>query len=123
MGGNLRGKIMAETYVVYTFRYWEGRQGWQCTHVKYVALHKFLEQTGYVSDGKELFDYGCSWDVTERTMEDMARDISTGKIMFMPFSRNVHHMDMMFYLKAGFELRFMKARQFSDWKKDYCKYM
>ena len=124
-GNQFTGENMEDkTYTVYTFRSWEGREGWQCTHAKYVTLQKFLEKTSIVSSGKELLEAcGCSWDVEEKTMEDTARDISTGKVMFIPFGKAISRRDMLFYIKAGFELRFMKAKQFADWKKDYCKYM
>jgi hypothetical protein len=112
-----------KTYTVYTFRSWEGREGWQCTHTKYVTLQKFLEQKLGVSSGKDIYSAGCDWDVMEKTMEDTARDISTGKVMFIPFGKSISRRDMLFYVKGGFELRFMRAKQFKDWKKDYCEYM
>jgi hypothetical protein len=116
---------MGKTYTVFTFKSYEGREGWVCRHVRYDTLAEFLKNAdGYWQQcGKNLLEAGCSWDIEERTMEDIARDISTGKFMFMPFSKNVRRMDMMLYLKAGFELRFMKAKQFTEWKKDYCAYM
>ena len=113
-----------ERFDVYFFSgTWHGKSNGR--HLEKMTLQKCMKAvfTGYFADNmKNFFDAGYHFDVRRPDIEDIFRWVEQG-IVIVPFSVTVKKEEVISYLKAGFEVVFMKASEFRKMKKAYKNYV
>lgn len=113
-----------KTYNVYIFK--GVMQVKTCGPVLYkmslLDCFKKVFTTSYLRDMQAFFKCNFSYDIKEKTINDIYNDVEAG-IVYIPFSKEVDRDDVIKYLKAGLQVYFMRAREYSTMKSEYKKFL
>lgn len=112
-----------KVYNTYTFSgVWQWKSKGQ--ELKAMSLKECFQtvfSTSYDNDMKQFFETrNFHFDMREMSLEDIRENVEKG-FVFFPFSSTVRKNEVMQYMDAGFNVLFMRAKDFNAMKKEYIK--
>lgn len=87
--------------------------------LEYIPLEKYLSTEGYGDTVKDFFQYrGVYFESREMSISDIRDNISRGFVVFA-ISSTVKLKEVEDYVKAGFNVLFMRAKEYNAMRKEY----
>ena len=83
---------------------------------------KRLFTTSFDRTMEDFYNRRYSYDIQEKTLKEIYNDVRAG-IVFVPFSKTIDKSEVISYLRAGLDVRFMRTRDYNTMKKDYISFM
>jgi hypothetical protein len=83
---------------------------------------KRLFTTSFDRTMEDFYKRNYSYETESKTLEEIYNDVRAG-IVFIPFSKTIDKNEVISYLRAGLEVRFMRTKDYNTMKKDYISFM
>ena len=114
----------SKTYTIYKFI------GVELTKCKGKELYKMsladsfkrLFTTSFDRTMEDFYNRRYSYETEEKTIKEIYNDVRAG-IVFVPFSKTIDKSEVISYLRAGLDVRFMRTKDYNTMKKDYISFM
>lgn len=83
---------------------------------------KRLFTTSFDRTMEDFYNRNYSYETESKDIKAIYNDVHAG-IVFVPFSKTVDKNEVISYLRAGLDVRFMRTRDYNTMKKDYISFI
>jgi hypothetical protein len=85
-------------------------------------VFKRVFTTSFDRTMEDFYKRNYSYETEQKDIKGIYNSVRAG-VVFIPFSKTVDKSEVISYLRAGLEVRFMKTRDYNTMKKDYVSFM
>lgn len=114
----------SKTYIIYKFT---GIYITKCCEVRLYKMSladcfKRIFTTSFDRTMEDFFNRKYAFDSESKDIKAIYNDVRAG-VVFVPFSKTVDKNEVISYLRAGLDVRFMRTRDYNTMKKEYISFI
>lgn len=85
-------------------------------------VFKRVFSTSFDRTMEDFYKRDYRYETERKDIKEIYNDVRAG-IVFIPFSKTIDKSEVISYLRAGLDVRFMRAKDYNTMKKDYISFM
>lgn len=114
----------SKTYTIYKFIGIELTKchGKELYKMSLADSFKRLFTTSFDRTMEDFYKRNYAYETERKDIKAIYNDVRAG-VVFVPFSKTVDKSEVISYLRAGLDVRFMRTRDYNTMKKDYISFI